>query len=137
MHQAAAAHQAAAPQAAAPQGAAQTRQGRVAPDHGERAQRVTQRSSNDLCDSLQALARLSLRTEVRPDDVRESQRLIKASVHSAGDADVVMDLPEDDAEPEDVARLWLGGDEAAADADAGAVDAAMAGACANVACACC
>jgi hypothetical protein len=54
---------------------------------------------------------VSLRTEVSAADVLEAQRLIKSSVHSAGDPDVVMDLPDDDLEPGAVARLWLGDDD--------------------------
>jgi MCM AAA-lid domain len=86
--------------------------------------RITVRQLEALIRLSEALARLALRTEVLPADVREAQRLIKASVHSAGDADVEMELPEDQGEADDVARLWLGGggEEAAAGDDAAMVD---------------
>jgi DNA replication licensing factor MCM6 len=84
--------------------------------------RITVRQLEALVRLSEALARLSLRTEVVASDVREAQRLIKASVHSAGDADVVMDLPEDEVEADEVARLWLDNrDDPMSDAGAGSL----------------
>ena len=53
--------------------------------------RITVRQLEALVRLSEALARLSFRREVSPEDVVEAQRLIKASVHSAGDSDMVLD----------------------------------------------
>jgi hypothetical protein len=78
--------------------------------------RITVRQLEALIRLSEALARVHHRTAVTVDDVREAQRLIKASVHSAGDADMVMDLPGAEEEPVELARLLMGGDDAMEDA---------------------
>lgn len=80
--------------------------------------RITVRQLEALIRLSEALARVHHRTQVLVTDVREAQRLIKASVHSAGDGDVVMDLPADMEEPEELARELLQDDEGPPAADA-------------------
>ena len=78
--------------------------------------RITVRQLEALIRLSEALARVYHRTSVLVEDVREAQRLIKASVHSAGDGDMVMDIPQPNEGTEDIARLFLDGD-AQPDAD--------------------
>lgn len=73
--------------------------------------RITVRQLEALIRLSEALARVHHRKQVLVADVREAQRLIKASVHSAGDGDVVMDLPAGLEEPEEFARELLRDDE--------------------------
>lgn len=69
--------------------------------------RITVRQLEALIRLSEALARVHHRTSVLEEDVREAQRLIKASVHSAGDGDMVMDIPEANERAEDIAHLFL------------------------------
>lgn len=78
--------------------------------------RITVRQLEALIRLSEALARVQHRVQVLVEDVNEAQRLIKASVHSAGDGDMVMDIPEATEGTEDIARLFLN-DDAQADAD--------------------
>jgi hypothetical protein len=76
--------------------------------------RITVRQLEALIRLSEALARVHHRTMVTVGDVLEAQRLIKASVHSAGDGDVVMELPTGLEEPEEFARELLRDDGAPA-----------------------
>ena len=69
--------------------------------------RITVRQLEALIRLSEALARVHHRVQVLEEDVREAQRLIKASVHSAGDGDMVMDVPDANERPEDIANLFL------------------------------
>lgn len=72
--------------------------------------RITVRQLEALIRLSEALARVNHRTAVLEEDVREAQRLIKASVHSAGDGDMVMDIPDANERAEDIANLFLDDD---------------------------
>ena len=93
--------------------------------------RITVRQLEALIRLSEALARVHHRKQVLVADVREAQRLIKASVHSAGDGDVVMDLPAGLEDPETYAREMMRDDEgppAPADAGDNEMDASAPGA---------